>query len=141
MFFAITSNAQSSIFGKVYNARNQKLSGVKITNLSSQAVVFSDSVGGYKMPYLFGKKNTLRFEMTGYNDKLSNIPRLYSDENFELNIVIGSDTVEISGFTKSVRKEEVNGTILIIKPMDSRPSITGDFLDYVKSLPGVSSGN
>jgi hypothetical protein len=141
LFFAITSNAQSTIFGKVYNARNQKLSGVKITNLSSQAVVFSDSVGGYKIPYLLGKKNTLRFEMTGYNDKLSNIPRLYSDENFELNIFIGSDTVEISGFTKSVRKEEVNGTILIIKPMDSRPSITGDFLDYVKSLPGVSSGN
>jgi hypothetical protein len=88
----------------VYNARNQKLSGVKVTNLSSQTVVFSDSVGGYKIPYQLGKKNTLKFELMGYNDKLSNIPKLYSDENFELNIVLGSDTIEISGFTKSVRK-------------------------------------
>jgi hypothetical protein len=135
------SYSQTYIFGSIYNEQSQKLNHVTVTNLANGNSLTNDSSGYYRIPYLSGKKNTLKFEVKGYRTSFHAIPKLFEDEALQLNIFMVSDTFNITNIKFTVKKQDEPGTIIQIKPMDTRPSLTGDFMDYIKSLPGVMSNN
>ena len=131
-------SAQSFVDGKVYNDSNEVLAGVSISNSAMPGTWLSDSSGRYKVPYANGKKNTLRFEHPGYKPHTAVLPRLFEDEDYTLNVTLTSTIVLFnSGGVKAVRER---GDI-VIKPLSSRPSVSGDFSDFIKTLAGVSSNN
>jgi hypothetical protein len=137
----VNGYSQTYIFGNVYNEQNKSLNHVVVSNLADGSRVVNDSSGYYKISYIKGKKNTLKFEIKGYRTSFQAIPRLFEDEAMQLNVFMVSDTVTFVSVTKTVKKPDEPGTIIQIKPMETRPSVTGDFMDLVKSLPGVSSNN
>ncbi len=135
------SFTQTYVFGNIYNEENQSVSGVFIENLSNQSKTISDSSGYFRVKYTNGKKNTLKLEHKGYKTLFYNVPKIFEDESFQINITIYSDTFYFGGFKLTKERKDDPGIIIDLRPMDSRPRIRGDFSDYIKTLPGVSSNN
>ena len=135
--------AQPYIYGKIENESGTALSKVKISNRAETRVYFSDSAGNYRVPYITERKNVLHFNLDGYNELFIVIPDMEDDQAYQKDIVMKLNKIDtITGGVKKGRKDPDPGRIVVVlKPMDSRPSVTGDFNDYVKSMPGVSSGN
>ncbi len=133
--------AQPYIYGKIRSDTGIYLQKVKISNRAESGVYFSDSAGNYKVPYILNKKNILRFELEGYKVYTSGVIEINENEAFNLNIEMISDVTVFGPGKATAKKEAERGQIIVIKPMDTRPSVTGDFNDYIKSMPGVSSGN
>jgi len=138
---AIKCYAQQTVFGNTFNESNDALKGVFITNLANSKTTYSDSNGLYKIEYTQGQKNILKVEYKGYKTLTQNIPKLFYDESFQLNIQLFSDTFEFVSANVKGRRHNDFGIIINLNPLDSRPSVSGDFNDYIKTLPGVSSNN
>ncbi|MES2616537.1 MAG: carboxypeptidase-like regulatory domain-containing protein [Bacteroidota bacterium] len=133
--------AQNYITGKVINDSGIVLKKVNITYLQTNKVYVSDSAGNFFIPYREGNRNILSFSYVGYKGREYQIPKLYENENYELNIVLSTTTYIIQGGTVVGRKNEDQGIIINIKPLSGGPGVSGDFIDLIKTLPGVSSGN
>lgn len=131
--------AQSYVYGKIFDESGSTVAHVRVINLVSHDTVYADSVGSYKIPYFFGKRNSLRFEREFYYTNIQSLPELFKDEDLMLDVVLRSNVKDFDNYKKVVT-DPFRHTI-IIKPMSTRPSVSGDFNDYIKSLPGVSSNN
>src|SRR5690606_26793385 len=116
------------------------LDSVKITNTSTNEVVYSNSEGKFEVIYENGKKNTLTFENKTSYPRTVNIPKLFKDEDFDLKVELVNKVQYIIGFTYKEKSNGRLGTILV-KPGTTRPSVSGDFSDFIKSLAGVTSNN
>jgi len=127
------------VFGRTFADSTHIVEGVKVSNTASNEVVYSDSLGQYKIQYIIGKRNSLKFEKTNFNTYITVIPEIFDDEDFQLDPVLTSN---VNKFTISPR---VTATVprfgTVIKPLTTRPSVTGDFIDMIKTMQGVSSGN
>ncbi|MBL7837163.1 MAG: hypothetical protein JNM67_06580, partial [Bacteroidetes bacterium] len=132
--------AQSYVYGKVFNDRDEPIPYVKVINLVSKDTVRADSAGHYKVPYKHGKRNSLKFEREFYTTLITTIPDLFKDEDMILDIVLKSN---IQTYNPGVKlgSDQLRQSTIILKPLSTRPSVSGDFNDYIKSLPGVSSNN
>ena len=131
--------AQSFIQGHIYNDSSQALIGVKITNSANSIVYFSDSMGYYRLPYVRKKRNALTFEYKGFKPYTAIAPNLFEDEDYTLNIRLNDQVQTIRG--SGVRAKVEERSDIVLKPLNSRPSVSGDFSDFIKSLAGVSSNN
>jgi hypothetical protein len=134
-------SAQPYIYGRITSDSGIYLGRVKISNSAETRVYFSDSAGNYRVPYIIGKRNNLSFEREGFNTFFTTVPKIFEDEVFSLDIEMVPNVVEVGKGTVVAKKEAERGTIVVLKPMDTRPSLSMDFNDIVKSLPGVSSNN
>lgn len=128
------------MYGKVFNDRDEPIPYVKVINLVSKDTVRADSAGHYKVPYKHGKRNSLKFEREFYTTLITTIPDLFKDEDMMLDIVLKSN---IQTYNPGVKlgSDQLRQSTIILKPLSTRPSVSGDFNDYIKSLPGVSSNN
>ena len=133
------SIAQSYIQGYVYNDSNQVLKGVKIKSSVSDVLYFTDSFGYYRVPYVKKKRNALTFEYKGFKPYTAIAPALFEDEDYTLTIRLNDQVQTIRGSGVKGKVEERSD--IVLKPLNSRPSVSGDFSDFVKSLAGVSSNN
>lgn len=141
LFAALSLRAQSYITGKVNNDSGQALSNVNILYKQSGKSFVTDSAGNFAIPYRPGTKNILVFSRTGYNKREFEIPKLYENESYELPVVMSTSTyILTTGRVVATRKYE-QGITLSVKPLGGGPGVSGDFLDLIKTLPGVSSGN
>ena len=133
--------AQSFISGKVLNDSNQYLANVKIVNNKSTIIYYSDSLGSFKVPYIEGKNNSLTFSKANYPKKVVSIPTLDNTE-YSIQVALSNNEIGLT-LTGQVKGKNEDGGVLVlkIKPLAATPSVTGDFLDIIKTLPGVSSGN
>lgn len=136
----MSADAQSYVYGRTMSDSIHVVEGVKVTNLNSNEVTYSDSVGNYKIRYVKGRKNSLKFEHKEFHTYFTNLPEILTDEDLLLDVVLKS-VVNVFKVDPKVSSVATRQSIIIIKPMSSRPSVTGDFNDYIKSLPGVSSNN
>jgi len=139
LLISINVTAQSEISGTVLNDSNVALYRVSITNSAAEGVWYTDSSGRYKLPYVRGKKNILKFEYQGYKPNSVQVPHLFEDEDYSLNIVFSNSVVTFNPTTTTALREK-RGDI-VLKPLNSRPSVSGDFSDFIKTLAGVSSNN
>ncbi len=133
------SIAQSYIQGYVYNDSNQVLKGVKIKSSVNEELYFTDSLGYYRVPYVKKKRNALTFEYKGFKPYTAIAPTLFEDEDYTLTIRLNDQVQTIRGSGVKGKVEERSD--IVLKPLNSRPSVSGDFSDFVKSLAGVSSNN
>lgn len=139
LFLFLNTNAQSFVTGKVFSDSNVLLSGVVITNSALSGTWYSDSTGSYKVPYVRKAKNILKFEYQGYKPYTSTIPSLFEDEDYELSVSLSGKIYTI-GVGAGVVFVKEKGSFTM-KPLTTRPSVSGDFSDLIKSLAGVSSNN
>ena len=125
--------------GRVLSDSGTAISKAVIHNSAAEGVWYSDSVGNYKVPYVRKKKNILKFEAPGIKPYISVIPFLFEEEDFKLDVTLSNSitTYNPGGISD---KRERSGDI-VMKPLSSRPSVSGDFSDFIKTLAGVSSNN
>lgn len=131
---------QSFVYGKVFNEKDEPIPFVRVINLVSKDTVRADSAGNYKVPYQHGKKNSLRFEREFYITLITTVPSLFKDEDLMLDVILKSNIDDYKKATKT-GSDPFRQSTIILKPLSTRPSVSGDFNDYIKSLPGVSSNN
>lgn len=114
---------------------------VKVINLASGDTTLSDSMGNYRILYMKGKRNSLRFQCEFYDVYITTVPELFKDEDLLMDVKMSTSVNEFNKFRHVVRVEAIRNTTITLKPFSTRPSVSGDFSDYIKSLPGVSSNN
>ncbi|MEZ4804559.1 MAG: TonB-dependent receptor [Bacteroidia bacterium] len=134
----IQVDAQSVVYGKVYNDTSEGVYHVKITNSASGKSVYSDSTGAYRIDYIDEERNTLKFEHPNFKLYKSNIPNLFNNEDYHLDVYLSSSVVGFQGGGVKVGKEK-EGTIEI-KPLSTLPG-SNEFSNFIKTLVGVSSNN
>src|SRR5690606_18972408 len=113
--------AQSYVSGKILSESNAALANVKVKNSASSGVVYSDSLGNFRVLYVPKKKNTLTFEHPQYKSYVEAIPVLFDDEDYKLDVVLNSNITEF--VPTGITIERKKGTIEL-KPMNSRPSLS-----------------
>ena len=133
-------SAQSFIYGKTLSDSIHLVDSVKISNTASGEIVYSDSLGNYRIQYVAGKRNSLRFEHIDYSVYITVIPEIFNDEDYLLDIILKS-SVQIIRVNPKISATSARASTIILKPFNSRPSVSGDFMDFVKTLQGVSSNN
>lgn len=134
--------AQSIIFGTVFNDSNEIVRNVKVTNLAGGKTVYNDSLGNYRIEYVQGKSNSLKFENSNYFITIIAVPKLFEDEDYRYDAILKKEQSSkiLNPFTVQGQSETKPG-LVIIKPSASRPSVTGDIMDIIKMQAGVSSNN
>jgi len=138
---AAQTNTNSFIKGKVVDKNNQPLPNTNITYNLTNVIYQTDSAGNYKVPYLFGNKNILTFTHTGKTSRSCRIPYLEENEIYENDVVLSdSNYIIVSHIITRKRPDEPTGHI-VFKPIVNGPGVSGDFMDGIKTLPGVASGN
>lgn len=137
------SEAQSHIRGIVFNDSNQILLNVKITNIANGKTVYNDSLGNYQIDYVPKVLNSLKFEAAGYFNLIIAIPKLFAEEDYTYNPELSKDptakTSTLAPFIAFGKRRE--SSLGIITPNSTRPSPSGDFIDIVKMMAGVTSNN
>jgi hypothetical protein len=136
---AFNSQAQTFIHGVVVDENNLLLDSIKVTNTVSNEVVYTDSQGNYRIEYVIGKKNSLSFECKTCHNKTISIPKLFKDEDYKIDVQLDMKINNLKGYKLTEKIQQ--GGLILIKPNSTRPSVTGDFVDYIKTLAGVSSNN
>lgn len=144
LFFLIFTSklifAQSYIIGNIKNNQDSALKNVDIKYLANNTSYKTDIEGRFKILYIEGRNNKIVLQLNTFETKTINIPRL-DNEEYEIKVTLfkKGDYVQEAIVKK---KNENDGVIVLkIKPLATTPSVTGDFLDMIKTLPGVSSGN
>ncbi|MDI1235026.1 MAG: TonB-dependent receptor [bacterium] len=146
LFFSLNSieaqtNQNSFIKGKVVDKSNQPLPNTNIVYNLTNVIYHTDSAGNYIVPYIEGNKNTITFTHTGKVSRSFKIPYLKENEEYENNVTLidSNYVIERVIFTNK-RPEEPTGHI-VFKPVVNGPGVSGDFMDGIKTLAGVASGN
>lgn len=139
LFLLQWAGAQSLISGRIYREDNQPLGMVKVSNSASGKTVYSDTLGRYSIAYVPRKKNILSFNHPFYKTHTHTVPPLYEDELYRYDVVLDTMAVVLKG--GGVTAERTRKSTIEIKPLSSRPSVSGDFADFIKTQPGVSSNN
>ncbi len=133
-------NGQSFIAGVVLNDSNEAITNVNISYNQSPTPFKTDSLGQFKIPYKPGGRSILTLSHIGYVTRTVTINKLYDNEIYEARITLKSTGYNLTGAQARIRRDD-EGITIQIKPLNPTPSVSGDFLDLVKSLPGVGSGN
>ncbi len=139
LFFVSAAFGQSFVHGRVLSDSGTAVSNAVIHNSAIDGMWYSDSAGNYKVPYIRKKKNILKFETPGIKPYVSAVPFLFEEEDYKLDVTLSNSitTYNPGGISD---KREGRGDI-VMKPLSSRPSVSGDFSDFIKTMAGVSSNN
>lgn len=140
VLLCLNSEAQSYVYGRTLASEKYALPNVKVINLVSKDTVYSDSLGNYKIEYQHGKRNSLRFEAEYYTILIKVIPPLLKDEDLLLDVILVKNETEFKEH-RVVKTQPYRPSVIIIKPLSTRPSVSMDFIDEIKSYAGVSSNN
>ena len=125
--------------GIVLNDSGRALVKVGIRNSASEGVWYSDSAGNYRVPYVRKKKNILKFELAGIKPSIHVVPFLFEEEDFRLDVTLSNSITTYN--PGGIRDKKEDRGDIVMKPLSSRPSVSGDFSDFIKTLAGVSSNN
>ncbi len=136
-----TSAPTNFIKGKVIDANMHPLSNTNITYSLSTELYHSDSAGNFKIPYIIGNKNILTFSRAGKITRIFRIPELEANEDFDFDVTLSDSNYLITTYTVQGRRPEEPTGHINFKPMNNGPGVSGDFMDGIKTLPGVASGN
>ncbi|MBQ4915759.1 TonB-dependent receptor [Maribacter sp. MMG018] len=131
----------ATITGVVLNEDNEPLSNVNI--ISEENGTASDENGFYILNVLSDTKVSITFTHLGHKKVVLKNLLLSTNETFEFNPVLKSNTIQVDGVTVTPNgKKEVNG-ILSISPEQARkiPGANAGVENILKLLPGVTSNN
>ena len=145
-FFVLLCNAigfaqNAAITGIVIDERNQPLPNVNIVAGNFGTTTNED--GFYLLEVIADKENTLVYSHIGHKNVVLENLVLNTNETFEFNPVLKSETIQIDGVTVSANGEKTVTHILNITPENIRkiPGANAGVETILKLLPGVSSNN
>lgn len=131
----------ASITGIVLDQQNNPLANVNITFGNNGTS--SDANGFYLLQIISDVETNILFSHLGHENILLEKLILTSNETFEFNPVLKTDTIQIDGVTVSPTGEKTIIGILSVSSEDIRniPGANAGVENVLKLLPGVSSNN
>ncbi len=138
---AIGFAQNATITGIVLNEQNQPLPNVNIA--SGNVGTTTNEDGFYLLELVADMENTLVYSHIGHKDVVIENLVLNTNETFEFNPILKSDTIQIDGVTVSANGKKTTVNILNITPENIRkiPGANAGVENILKLLPGVSSNN
>ena len=131
----------ATITGVVLNELNEPLANVNVS--SGKTGTFSDINGFYVLQIIADTKTTIAFSHLGHKDVVLNNLILTTNETYEFNPVMKTDTIQIDGVTvMPTGKKSVEGITTISREVIRKiPGANAGVENVLKLLPGVSSNN
>ena len=135
-------NAQTAtVFGVVRDSMNKPLEAVSVGIAGNDGGVISDNKGAFEIKIPSGKDVTIAFSFIGFRVEKRTV-RLIEGERKELNIVITPTSTTLPNVTvKGNRTSDPTLKAIEPKVLDYIPSVSGNFEDVIKTMPGVISNN
>ena len=131
----------ATITGVVLDGLNRPLSEVNISSANNGS--FSDENGFYILQIIADQKTTITFSHLGHKNVVLENLILTTNETYEFNPILKTDTIQIAGVTvTSTGEKQVEG-ILTVSPELVRkiPGANAGVENILKLLPGVTSSN
>ncbi|VAW11365.1 putative ferric aerobactin receptor [hydrothermal vent metagenome] len=131
----------ATITGVVLNELNKPLANVNVSSGNTGA--FSDINGFYVLQIIADTKTTIVFSHLGHKDVVLNNLILTTNETYEFNPVMKTDTIQIDSVTvMPTGKKSVEGITTISSEVIRKiPGANAGVENVLKLLPGVSSNN
>lgn len=143
------AHAQStgSIFGSVDDTSGAMVPNAKITALSADGLsrtTVSNASGSYILPAIPIGSYTVTIEASGFQKLQNNAVRVDADQNVRVDghLKLGSTTEEVTINAAPPQVDTHSNTQSVIIPQElvnDLPTSTGQALDFVSILPGVSN--
>ncbi|WP_190809296.1 carboxypeptidase-like regulatory domain-containing protein [Flagellimonas sp. S3867] len=131
----------ATILGTVLDANNNPISEVNI--VSGNLGTNTDSNGYYLLELVAETKNTITFSHLGHENIVLKDVILNSNETFEFNPVMKTDTIQVAGVIVSPTGDKTLEGVTTIDPEIVRkiPGANAGVENILKLLPGVSFNN
>ncbi len=142
LLWASTLQGQTAtILGTVLDESNEPISNVNITTDALGTV--SDESGNYILELVADTPNTITFSHIGYGNVVLQNLILTTNETFEFNPVLKTDTIQIAGVSISATDRKSVEGVTTISPEIVRkiPGANAGVENILKLLPGVSFNN
>ena len=139
--FAAINAQTATITGIVLDEKNVPLPQVNISSKSSGS--FSDKNGFYILEIISDTETTITFSHLGHKNVILKRLVLSTNEIFEFNPVMKTDTIQVDGVTVTPTGEKnTEGITTISKDIIRKiPGANAGVENILKLLPGVSSNN
>ncbi len=131
----------ATITGVIFDEQNRPLSNVNISSTSDGT--FSDSDGFYALQIVADTEIKITFSHIGHKDVILENLILTTNETYEFNPVMKTDTIQVDGVTVTPTGEKsVEGITTIPREVVRQiPGANAGVENILKLLPGVSSNN
>lgn len=152
--FSFFTYAQTSrLSGKVFNSKNESLSGVSIKIAGTKTGTSTDVDGRFSIVLSAGQKYELEFSAIGYETKIVSDVEVMTNEINELNIIleikaVSGENVTVSARRTSARLESISSAITfqrntntvasVISAESIRRSPDKNTGEVLRRLPGTS---
>ena len=139
--FAILYAQTATITGVLLNNKNTPIADVTISTSTSSAI--SNNNGYYLLEVIADTENTIAFSHIGYKNVVLKELILATNEIYEFNPVMNTNTIQIDGVTVAANGQKKVEGITSISPQIVRriPGANAGVENILKLLPGVSSSN
>ena len=131
----------ATLTGVVLNERNEPLADVNIASSSNGTSTKSD--GFYALSITADRAMTITFSHLGHKNVVLENLVLTTNETYEFNPVMKTDTIQVDGVTVTPTGEKSVTGILVVPPNIIRkiPGANAGVENILKLLPGVASNN
>lgn len=132
---------KATITGVVLNEGNEPLSNVNISSSTDGTSTKTD--GFYALSITADQATTITFSHLGHKNVVLENLVLNTNETYEFNPVMKTDTIQVDGVTVTPTGEKSVDGILVVPPKVIRniPGANAGVENVLKLLPGVASNN
>ncbi len=133
-------HAQSVVKGRVITTNKEPIHNAIITIKNTNISTTTDSNGNFQLSVTNNFSGSIHISASNYISRTYKIP-LMQDEVFTIQVVLKPQDITEFRARIRIRNRDKGNITMDIKPLATTPSVTGDFLDLVKMLPGATSSN
>ncbi len=142
LFSVYNIHAQTAtIYGTVRDSLKKPIEAVSVAVLGTPGGVITDNRGSFELVIPANKEIIIAFSFIGYSSIKRNV-KLETDERKELSVILSSVSTTLPNVNIEAKRSN-DPTLMRIDPkvLGNLTSVSGNFEDLIKTLPGVVSNN